>query len=300
MATNADTLDEQLAKMLEVERFEPPTHFREQALLNDPAIYERAARDPQAWWVEQAEQLDWFAPWERVLNDSNPPFYKWFEGGTLNASHNCLDRHVAAGLGERVALHWYGENGEQRDITYAELLAEVKRFASALKDQGVRKGDVVGIYLPMIPEVVVAMLACARIGAPHNVVFGGFSAEAVRERMEFSEAKALITVDGAARKGKTAPVKDRVDEVMGDLSTLETIVVVRSKGTPCEMRTGATSTTTRSWPPPILSVQPSRSMPSTRSTSSTRRAQPPSRRESCTPPAVISRALAPPTATCSI
>ena len=238
MATNADTLDEQLARMLEIERFEPPAGFREHALLNDPAIYERAARDPQAWWTQQAEQLDWFTPWERVLNDSNPPFYKWFEGGTLNASHNCLDRHVAAGRGERVALHWHGEDGEQRDITYAELLAEVKRFASALKDQGVHKGDVVGIYLPMIPEVVVAMLACARIGAPHNVVFGGFSAEAVRERMEFSEAKALITVDGAARKGKTAPVKDRVDEVMGDLSTLERIVVVRSKGTPCEMRAG--------------------------------------------------------------
>ena len=128
--------------------------------------------------------------------------------------------------------------GQERDITYAQLLAEVKRFASALKDQGVEKGDVVGIYLPMIPEVVVAMLACARIGAPHNVVFGGFSAEAVRERMEFSEAKALITVDGAARKGKTAPVKDRVDEVMGDLATLKRIVVVRSKGTPCQMRDG--------------------------------------------------------------
>jgi acetyl-CoA synthetase len=238
MATNADTLDEQLARMLEQERFEPSAQFREDALLKDPAVYEQAARDPQAWWVKQAEQLDWFEPWEQVLDDSNPPFYKWFVGGKINASHNCLDRHVAAGLGDRVALHWLGEQGEQRDITYAELLGDVKRFASALKDQGVGKGDVVGIYLPMIPEVVVAMLACARIGAPHNVVFGGFSAEAVRERMEFSEAKALITVDGAARKGKTAPVKDRVDEVMGDLSTLQTIVVIRSKGTPCQMKAG--------------------------------------------------------------
>ncbi len=238
MATNADTLDEQLARMLELERFEPPADFRKGALLNDPAVYERAARDPQAWWAEQAERLDWFQPWRRVLDASNPPFYKWFEGGTLNASHNCLDRHVAAGRGERVALHWHGEDGQRRDITYAQLLAEVKRFASALKDQGVRKGDVVGIYLPMIPEVVVAILACARIGAPHNVVFGGFSAEAVRERMEFSEARTLITVDGAARKGKTVPVKDRVDEVMGDLSTLQRIVVVRSKGTPCEMTDG--------------------------------------------------------------
>ncbi len=238
MATNSDGLDSELARMLEVERFEPPAEFREHALLNDPAVYEQAASDPQAWWAEQAEKLDWLTPWEQILDDSNPPFYKWFVGGKINASYNCLDRHVEAGRGERVAFHWRGEDGEERDITYAELLAEVKRFASALKDQGVGKGDVVGIYLPMIPEVVVAMLACARIGAPHNVVFGGFSAEAVRERMEFSEAKALITVDGAARKGKTAPVKDRVDEVMGDLATLETIVVVRSKGTPCQMKEG--------------------------------------------------------------
>jgi acetyl-CoA synthetase len=238
MAINADTLDSELARMLEVERFEPPPQFREHALLSDPAVYEQAARDPQAWWAKQAEELDWFTPWERILDDSNPPFYKWFVGGAINASYNCLDRHVEAGRGERVALHWRGEQGEQRDITYAELLAEVKLLANALRDQGVRKGDVVGIYLPMIPEVVVSMLACARIGAPHNVVFGGFSAEAVRERMEFSEARALITVDGAARKGKTAPVKDRVDEVMGDLATLETIVVVRSKGAPCEMKAG--------------------------------------------------------------
>jgi acetyl-CoA synthetase len=233
-----EALDRELAELLEVESFEPSPEFRAQALLSDPAVYEEAARDPQAWWAGQAKQLHWFQPWETVLDDSNPPFYKWFVGGRLNASYNCLDRHVLAGRGERVAFHWRGEEGQERDITYAQLLAEVQRFASALKDLGVRRGDVVGIYLPMIPEVVVAMLACARIGAPHNVVFGGFSAEAVRERMEFSEAKVLITVDGAARKGKTAPVKDRVDEVMGDLDTLEKIVVVRSKGTPCEMREG--------------------------------------------------------------
>jgi acetyl-CoA synthetase len=237
-ASGEEDLDSQLAGLLEVERFPSPEAFREHALLNDPAVYERAAADPQAWWVEQAQQLDWFSPWERVLDDSNPPFYKWFTGGTLNVTHNCLDRHVEAGRGERIAYHWRGEDGTERDISYAELLAEVKRFASALKDIGVGKGDVVGIYLPMIPEVVVAMLACARIGAPHNVVFGGFSAEAVRERMEFSEAKALITVDGAARKGTTHPVKERVDEVMGDLQTLEKIVVVRSKGVECPMSEG--------------------------------------------------------------
>jgi acetyl-CoA synthetase len=237
-AVEGEALDRELAELLEVETFEPSPEFREHALLSDPAVYEEAARDPQAWWAGQAERLHWFEPWETVLDDSNPPFYKWFVGGRLNVSYNCLDRHVLEGRGERVAYHWRGEDGQERDLTYAQLLAEVQRFANALKDLGVRRGDVVGIYLPMIPEVVVAMLACARIGAPHNVVFGGFSAEAVRERMEFSEARALITVDGAARKGKTAPVKDRVDEVMGDLETLQKIVVVRSKGTPCQMREG--------------------------------------------------------------
>jgi acetyl-CoA synthetase len=235
---DASSLDAELASLLEVERFEPPAAFREHALLSDAGVYEQAARDPQAWWAAQAERLDWFQRWTRVLDDENPPFYKWFTGGTLNASYNCLDRHVIAGRGERVAFHWRGEQGEERDVTYAQLLTEVERFASALKRLGVAEGDVVGIYLPMIPEVVVAMLACARIGAPHNVVFGGFSAEAVRERMEFSQAKVLITVDGAARKGRTAPVKDRVDEVMSDLDSLEKIVVVRSKGTPCQMRGG--------------------------------------------------------------
>jgi acetyl-CoA synthetase len=236
--TGGEALERELAELLEIEKFEPSAEFRERALLSDPAVYEEAARDPQAWWAGQAERLHWFEPWETVLDDSNPPFYKWFVGGRLNASYNCLDRHVQAGLGGRVAIHWRGEDGSERDIAYAELLAEVQRLASALKDLGVQRGDVVGIYLPMIPEVVVSMLACARIGAPHNVVFGGFSAEAVRERMEFSEAKVLITVDGAARKGKTAPVKERVDEAMGDLQTLERIVVVRSKGVPCAMRDG--------------------------------------------------------------
>jgi acetyl-CoA synthetase len=234
----SEQLERELAALMDVERFEPPGEFRKNALLKDPAVYDQAAADPLAWWERQAGDLHWFSRWERVLDDSRAPFYEWFVGGQINACYNCLDRHVEAGRGGRVAYHWRGEEGEEREITYAELLAEVKRFANALKDLGIGKGDVVGIYLPMIPEVVVSMLACARIGAPHNVVFGGFSAEAVRERMEFSHAKALITVDGAARKGKTAPVKDRVDEVMGDLATLEKIVVVRSKGTPCQMRQG--------------------------------------------------------------
>ena len=239
MATEDASLERELERMLEIERFEPPPEFRERALWGDPAIYEEAAADPVAWWTERAKELlDWDTEPTAGLDDSNPPFYRWFEDGRLNASRQCLDRHVEAGDGERVAYHWRGEEGERRDVTYAELLESTGRLANALKDLGVGKGDVVGIYLPMIPEVAVAMLACARIGAIHNVVFGGFSAGSVRERMEFSEAKALITVDGARRKGKTAPVKRQVDEEMGDLATLEKIVVVRSTGIGCPMTEG--------------------------------------------------------------
>jgi acetyl-CoA synthetase len=232
-------LEQELEELLEVEKFEPSAEFRERALWSDPKIYEEAAADPEGWWLTQAtELLDWDTVPTQALNDSDPPFYKWFEDGRLNASYNCLDRHVEAGNGERVAYHWRGEEGEERDVTYADLHRDVQRFANALRDQGVGKGDVVGIYLPMIPEVAVAMLACARIGAIHNVVFGGFSAESVRERMEFSEAKALVTVDGARRKGRTAPIKPAVDDQMGDLASLETIVVVRHTGIACPMTEG--------------------------------------------------------------
>ncbi len=233
------SLEHELAELLEVERFEPSPEFRERALLADPAVYEEAAADPAAWWLRQAtDLLEWQREPSEALDESEPPFFKWFADGELNVSANCLDRHVAAGLGDRVAYHWRGEEGEERDVTYAELLADTQRFANALRDHGIEKGDVVGIYLPMIPQVVVAMLACARIGAVHNVVFGGFSAEAVRERMEFSAAKALVTVDGARRKGKTAPVKARVDETMADVGSIETIFVVRHTGEECEMRDG--------------------------------------------------------------
>src|SRR3954464_7532219 len=211
-------LEQQLEELLGVEKFEPSEEFRSNALWSDPKVYEEAAADLEGWWTQQAKELlDWDVEPSQGLDDSNPPFYRWFADGRLNASYNCLDRHVEAGNGERVAYHWRGEEGEERDITYADLHRDVQRFANALKNLGVEKGDVVGIYLPMIPEVVVAMLACARIGAPHNVVFGGFSAESVAERMEFSQAKALVTVDGARRKGKTAPIKEQVDKVMPDL-----------------------------------------------------------------------------------
>jgi acetyl-CoA synthetase len=237
-AGTAPDLEHRIAELLDQETFDPPPEFAERALLRDPAIYEEAERDFEGWWAKQAEDLDWFERWDTVLDDSEAPFYKWFGGGKLNVSHNCLDRHVEAGNGDRIAFHWRGEEGEERDVTYADLLRDVQRLANALKDQGVSKGDVVGIYLPMIPEVAVAMLACARIGAPHNVVFGGFAPESVRERMEFSEAKALITADGARRKGKTAPVKQAVDGFLGDLPAIETVVVVRNTGDEAPMTEG--------------------------------------------------------------
>ena len=233
-----ETLEAKLEAMLEIEKFEPPEEFREDALLSDASVYEEAEGDWKGWWTAQAKELHWFKEPTEILDDSNPPFYRWFTDGKINASYNCLDRHVQAGNGDRVAFHWRGEEGEERDLTYADLHRDVQRFANALKDLGIGKGDIVGIYLPMIPEVVVAMLACARIGAPHNVVFGGFAADSVRERMEFSEAKALVTVDGARRKGKTAPIKQQVDDVMGDLETLEHIVVVQHTGADCEMHDG--------------------------------------------------------------
>src|SRR5215211_2421742 len=236
--TTHDDLARRLEELQETERFDPPEEFVANALDTDDSHWKEAERDPVAWWAEQAKDLHWFSGWDTVLDDSDPPFYKWFTAGKINASYNCLDRHVENGLGSRIAFHWRGEEGEERDVTYEELLRDVKRFANALKDHGIEKGDVVGIYLPMIPEVVVAMLACARIGAPHNLVFGGFSVESVKERMEVSEAKALVTVDGARRKGKTAPIKSDVDEAMGDLDSLETIIVVKHADNDAPMTEG--------------------------------------------------------------
>ena len=237
MAEDAE-LEARLDELLEQEWFEPPADFVTDALITDMSVHETAAKDPVAWWEEQAGALDWEQRWTKPLNDSNPPFYKWFEGGKLNVSYNCVDRHVEAGNGNRVAFHWHGEEGGRRTITYSDLLDQVQRAANALKARDIGPGDVVGIYLPMIPEVVVAMLACARIGAPHNVVFGGFSVDSVRERMEFSHAKALITVDGAARKGKTTPIKSEVDGALDHIDSLETIFVVRHAGTPFEITEG--------------------------------------------------------------
>jgi acetyl-CoA synthetase len=232
---SGEQLERRLEELLRQERFAPPADFAATAGVRDAAPDAPAERDHEAFWAEQARLLHWDRPFTEVLDESNPPFYRWFADGTLNASYNCLDRHVEAGHGDRVAFHWAGEEGERRAITYAGLLGEVQRFANALKTLGVGKGDVVGIYLPMIPEVVVAMLACARIGAPHNVVFGGFAPEAVKDRMEVSDARVLVTVDGGRRKGKIMPVKAAFDEV-GEVASLEHIVVVRHTGIDVPMR----------------------------------------------------------------
>ncbi len=232
------SLESKLEEMLDTETFDPPEDFAKHALLDDPSIYEEADKDWKGWWTKQAKELHWFKEPSEDLDDSDPPFFKWFSDGKINASYNCLDRHVEDGNGDRVAFHWRGEEGEEEDLTYADLLRDTQKLANALKDLGIEKGDIVGIFLPMIPEVVVAMMACARIGAPHNVVFGGFSPDSVKERMEFSEAKALITVDGARRKGKTAPIKQQVDECMGGLDALEHIIVVKRTDSDCEMKDG--------------------------------------------------------------
>ena len=209
--------------------FEPPSAFREHAVVQDESIYERAAADPDAFWAEQAGRLDWFEPWSTV-SEWKPPWVKWFLGGTLNVAHNCLDRHVDAGGGDKVAYYWEGEPGEERTLTYRELHEEVCRFANALKALGVGKGDRVAIYMGMVPELPVAMLACARIGAPHSVVFGGFSAEALKDRINDAEAKVLITMDGSYRRGAVVPLKENADAAVEGTPSIEHVVVLRRTG----------------------------------------------------------------------
>ena len=212
------------ALLQERRTFPPPDDFVEQANASDPSIYAEAERDPEGWWESQAERLDWFERWDTV-HEWTPPFQKWFLGGKLNASHNCLDRHVESN-GERVAYHWIGEPGEKRTITYRALHEEVCRLANVLKDLGVMKGDRVAIYLPMIPELPAAMLACARIGAAHSVVFGGFSSEALRDRINDAEARVVITADGGYRRGEVVPLKTNVDRALEGTPTIEKVLVV--------------------------------------------------------------------------
>ncbi len=214
------------ALSFEERRFTPPAEFVANANWSDPAVYEEAERDLEGFWAGHAESFQWSKRWSKVL-EWDVPYAKWFSGGKLNISENCLDRHVRSGNGAKVAFHWEGEPGDKRAITYADLLEMTQRCANALKELGVRKGDRVAIYMPMIPELPAAMLACARIGAPFTVVFGGFSAEALAGRIIDSQAKLVITADGGYRKGSIVPLKKNADDAIAQTKTVERTLVVR-------------------------------------------------------------------------
>ena len=209
--------------------FEPTEEWRRTARANDPEVYARAAADPEAFWEGFARELEWSAPWTQVL-DWQPPYAKWFVGGTINASVNCLDRHVRAGRGDKPAFLWEGEPGDRRTLTYAQLLAEVGRCANVLKSLGVGRGDRVALYMPLVPELAVAMLACARIGAVHSVVFGGFSAESLRDRINDQQAVALVTADGGYRRGGIVPLKQMADDALAGTPSIRHVVVLRRDG----------------------------------------------------------------------
>jgi acetyl-CoA synthetase len=217
--------------------FPPPPSFTDGALVTDRSLHAEAGQDRLAFWARQAEALDWHRPWDTVL-EWESPYARWFVGGQLNVSVNCLDRHVDAGHGDQVAYHWEGEPGDTRTLTYAELLDEVQRAANALRELGVTKGDRVAVYLPMIPELAITMLACARIGAVHSVVFGGFSANALRDRINDSDCKVLVTADGGYRRGAVAPLKPAADEAVAQCPTIEHVLVVRRGGNDVEVADG--------------------------------------------------------------
>ena len=222
--------DQPIEALLDEERlFPPPEDCSRNANIADPDIYQRAARDPEAYWAQAAESLEWMRKWDQVL-DWNPPIAQWFVGGKLNVSVNCLDRHVRGWRRNKAAFIWEGEPGEERVLTFADLYREVNRFANAMKRLGVRKGDRVTVYMPMIPELPIALLACARIGAPHSVVFGGFSAESLRDRINDAQSKLVITADGSYRRGQIVPLKRNVDAALEDCPCVETVVMVRRIG----------------------------------------------------------------------
>jgi acetyl-CoA synthetase len=213
------------ALLHELRVIEPSDEFRANAVVRDPEIYDRAWADPEGFWAEQAERLRWFRRWDTVM-DWKPPWVKWFTGGRINIAFNCLDVQVETHP-DRVAYFWEGEPGDRRTITFRELHEEVGRFANALKALGVQKGDRVALYLGMVPELPVAMLACARIGAPHSVVFGGFAAEALRDRINDAQAKVLVTGDGAWRRGQVVPLKENADRAVEQCPSIEKVIVLR-------------------------------------------------------------------------
>ena len=213
----------------ETRQFPPPDELAANANVT-ASSYDEAAADRLGFWARQARRLTWAKEWDQVLDWSNPPFAKWYVGGQLNVAYNCVDRHVEAGNGDKVAIHWEGEPGDSRTITYAELLKSVSQAANTLTELGVRTGDRVAIYLPMIPEAAVAMLACARLGALHSVVFGGFSVDALATRIQDANAKVVITADGGYRRGKPSALKPTVDEAVARCPSIEHVLVVRRTG----------------------------------------------------------------------
>jgi acetyl-CoA synthetase len=219
--------------------FPPPPDFRAKAIVRDESIYAEADRDPEAFWAKQAGELEWSTPWNRVL-DWQPPHAKWFVGGKINASVNCLDRHVRGARRNKAALIWEGEPGDRRTLTYFDLYRQVSTFANVLKSLGVTKGDRVALYMPLIPELAIAMLACARIGAVHSVVFGGFSAESLRDRINDSSCRLLVTADGGYRRGQIVALKKVADEAVAGTPSIEHVVVVQRAGAalPVEMKGG--------------------------------------------------------------
>jgi acetyl-CoA synthetase len=223
---------------VETREFPPPERISAQALVSDNSLYEAADRDWQQFWADQArELLTWSKPFTQVLQ-WDEPFAQWFGDGELNVSFNCLDRHVEAGNGDRVAFHWVGEPGDTRDITYRQLLDDVQKFANVLKSLGVETGDRVNIYLPMIPEAIVAMLACTRIGAAHSVVFGGFSSDALADRINDAEAKVLVTADGGWRRGSVVPLKNNADVALNNTPSITSVVVVERTHSDINMQAG--------------------------------------------------------------
>ncbi len=233
----SDTTADTGIEAYERRTFPPPPEFAARANIKDADIYTQADADYEAYWAAQATRLDWFTPWDTVLQWEEP-FAKWFVGGKINAAYNCLDRHVQAGHGDRVAYYFEGDPGDTRTITYRELLDEVCRCANALKGMGVRRGDRVALYMGMVPELAVAVLACARIGAPHNVIFGGFVADAIADRVNDAEAKVLITANGGYRKGKVVPLKSNADAALERTPSIEKVLVVRRTDEDTPMREG--------------------------------------------------------------
>ncbi|GIE98254.1 acetate--CoA ligase [Paractinoplanes rishiriensis] len=213
----------------ETRQFPPPEELAANANVKADA-YNEAAADRLAYWAKQAERLSWAKSWDEILDWSNPPFAKWFIGGELNVAYNCVDRHVEAGHGDKVAIHWEGEPGDTRTVTYADLLKSVSQAANTLTELGISAGDRVAIYLPMIPEAAVAMLACARVGATHSVVFGGFSVDALSTRIQDADAKLVITADGGYRRGKPSALKPTVDEAVAKCPSIENVLVIRRTG----------------------------------------------------------------------